>query len=114
MPAEDAGTVQVPRVCQPLLELLPRPYRATFFVPLKLDVKVITRFRTASVPDRLTLLATAFTVHWLLLRVPETPSSAGGSHPLPASLYRFSPLEARSQATRQELAVLPEPTDSHN
>src|ERR1039458_4501748 len=56
--AEAAGTVQVPRVCQPVLELPPRPYRATFLVPLKLDVKLIARFSTALVPDRLALLST--------------------------------------------------------
>src|SRR5579872_3165137 len=69
-----AGTVHVPKVCQPLFTLPFVPYMYTFFVPAYPVVNPIAKLKIRWVPETVTELVLRFTEHWLLLRLPLLPT----------------------------------------
>ena len=78
-----------------------------FFAPTKLEPNVIARLSVRLLADTVADADPMAMLHWLLPNVADAPSAAGGNQPLPASLYRYNWLAARSRYARHEFSAWP-------
>src|SRR5438876_545331 len=63
--APDAGTVQLPRCCQPLLAVLPSAYIHTCLAPANAAVNVNGTEIVTLLPLGVTVVASRLMLHWL-------------------------------------------------
>src|SRR6266853_4938388 len=87
-----AGTVQVPRCCQPLAWPVSLPYIQICCTPAKAGVKVKAKFRVKLLPAMVTLEAPTLRVHWLLEGVALVLMTYPGDQVEPPSVSRNTEL----------------------
>ena len=75
--------------------------------PAKLEANVIGTLSVRLLPDTVTAADAMAMLHWLLPNVVDAPTVAGANQPLPASLYRYNWLAARSRYTIHEFSAWP-------
>ena len=94
--AAGAGTVHVPRVCQPLVVPLPfAAYMNTVLVPANAEANVTGTLIVNTLPLRLVVIAFNAIEHWLFCSVPPVPAIPD-VYAVPALLRRFNVLVARA------------------
>src|SRR6266496_4713678 len=83
--AGPAGTVQIPRCCQPLLAVLPAAYIHTCLAPANAAVNVSGTDSVKLLPLGVSVVELKLILHWLFCKVALAPS-VPGSQAVPASL----------------------------